>query len=55
MNEALFNLRFDELGQSSSQKYANKTRKKKTTKQNKKTINEIIEKERKIQKLIYTV
>ena len=38
------------------QKYANKTRKKQNkTKQNKKTINEIIEKEREIQKLIYTV
>ena len=37
------------------QKYANKTRKKKLTKQNKKTINEIIEKEREIQKLVYTV
>ena len=35
MNEALFNLRFDELGQSSRQKYANKPRKEnKTNEQN---------------------
>ena len=50
MNEALLNLGFDEVGQTSSKKYANKPRKKKT-----KQINKIIEKEREIQNLIYSM
>ena len=35
MNEALLNLGFDEVGQTSSKKYANKPRKKKTKQINK--------------------
>ena len=53
MNEALFNLGFDEVGQTSRKKYANKLRKKKTKKT--KQINKIIETEREIQKLIYSI
>ena len=52
MNEALFNLGFDEVGQTSSKKkYANKPREKKKEKKTKQ-INKIIEKEREIQKLV---
>ena len=52
MNEALFNLGFDEVGQTSSKKYANdRGRKTKKTKQR----NKIIEKEREVQKLIYSI
>lgn len=50
MNEALFNLGFDEVGLTSSKKYANKPREKKT-----KQINKITEKEKEIQKLIYSM
>ena len=53
MNEALFNLGFDEVGQTSSKKYANKPREKKAKKR--KQMNKIIEKEREIQKLIYSI
>ena len=54
MNEALFNLGFDEAGYLDLQeKYANKPRGKKAKKT--KQINEIIEKEREIQKLIYSI
>ena len=53
MNEALFNRGFDEVGQTSSKKYANEPRKKKTKKT--KQINKIKEKEREIQKRIYSI
>ena len=53
MNEALFNLGSDEVGQTSSKKYANEPRKKKTKET--KQINKIIEKEREIQKRIYSI
>ena len=53
MNEALFNLGFDEVGQASSKKYTNKPREKKAKKT--KQTNKIIEKEREIQKLIYSI
>ena len=55
MNEALFNLGFDEVGQTSSKKYAicNKPREKKAKKT--KQIYKIKEKEREIQKLIYSM
>ena len=52
MNETLFNLGFDEVGQTSSKNnYANKARKKNKTKQ----INKMIEKEKEIQKRIYSI
>lgn len=50
MNEALFNLGFGEVGQTSIKKYGNKPREKKPEKT--KEINKIVEKEREIQKLI---
>ena len=52
MNEALFSLGFDEVGQTSSKKYANKPREKKSKEDKTIVINKIIEKEREIKKLI---
>ena len=54
MNEALFNLGFDEVGQTSSKKNMLISREKKKEKKTKQ-INKIIEKEREIQKLIYSI
>ena len=52
MNEALFSLGFGEVGQTSSKKYANKPREKKSKEDKTIIINKIIEKEREIKKLI---
>ena len=54
MNEALFNLGFDEVGQTSSKKNILINREKKKAKKTKQ-INKIIEKESEIQKRIYSI